>query len=57
MVKQAFEERTVRIPDNREVRADINSVKRFVTRRATCASTPNTPTAATPTASGPWPWW
>ena len=24
MVKQAFEERTVRIPDNREVRADIN---------------------------------
>jgi phage FluMu gp28-like protein len=30
MVKQAFEERTVRIPDNREVRADINSVKRFV---------------------------
>ncbi len=27
----AFEERTVRIPDNREVRADINSVKRFVT--------------------------
>jgi phage FluMu gp28-like protein len=32
MVKQAFEERTVRIPDNREVRADINSVKRFVTQ-------------------------
>ena len=31
MVKMAFEERTVRIPDNREVRADINSVKRFVT--------------------------
>ena len=31
MVKQAFEERTVRIPDHREVRADINSVKRFVT--------------------------
>jgi phage FluMu gp28-like protein len=31
MVKQAFEDRTVRIPDNREVRADINSVKRFVT--------------------------
>jgi phage FluMu gp28-like protein len=31
MVKQAFEERTVRIPDNREVRADINSVKRYVT--------------------------
>ena len=31
MVKKAFEERTVRIPDNREVRADINSVKRFVT--------------------------
>ena len=31
LVKQAFEERTVRIPDNREVRADINSVKRFVT--------------------------
>jgi len=31
MVKQAFEERTVRIPDNRDVRADINSVKRFVT--------------------------
>ena len=31
MVKLAFEERTVRIPDNREVRADINSVKRFVT--------------------------
>jgi phage FluMu gp28-like protein len=31
MVKQAFEERTVRIPDSREVRADINSVKRFVT--------------------------
>jgi phage FluMu gp28-like protein len=30
-VKQSFEERTVRIPDNREVRADINSVKRFVT--------------------------
>ena len=30
-VKMAFEERTVRIPDNREVRADINSVKRFVT--------------------------
>ena len=31
MVKQAFEERTVRIPDNREVRADLNSVKRYVT--------------------------
>jgi phage FluMu gp28-like protein len=31
MVKQAFEERTVRIPDNREVRADLNSVKRFIT--------------------------
>jgi phage FluMu gp28-like protein len=31
MVKMAFEERTVRIPDNRDVRADINSVKRFVT--------------------------
>ena len=31
LVKQAFEDRTVRIPDNREVRADINSVKRFVT--------------------------
>jgi phage FluMu gp28-like protein len=31
MVKQAFEERRVRIPDNREVRADINAVKRFVT--------------------------
>ncbi len=31
MVKQAFEDRTVRIPDSREVRADINSVKRFVT--------------------------
>jgi phage FluMu gp28-like protein len=30
-VKQCFEERTVRIPDNREVRADINAVKRFVT--------------------------
>jgi len=30
-VKQAFENRTVRIPDNREIRADINSVKRFVT--------------------------
>ena len=31
MVKQAFEERTVRIPDNRDMRADINSVKRYVT--------------------------
>ncbi len=31
MVKQAFEERTVRIPDSREVRADLNSVKRYVT--------------------------
>jgi phage FluMu gp28-like protein len=31
MVKLGFEERTLRIPDNREVRADINSVKRFVT--------------------------
>jgi phage FluMu gp28-like protein len=31
MVKQAFEERTVRIPDNREVRADLNSVKRYIT--------------------------
>ena len=31
MVKQAFEDRTLRIPDNREVRADINAVKRFVT--------------------------
>ena len=31
LVKRAFEERTVRIPDNREVRADINSVKRFIT--------------------------
>jgi phage FluMu gp28-like protein len=31
MVKQAFEDRTVRIPDNREVRADLNAVKRFVT--------------------------
>jgi phage FluMu gp28-like protein len=30
MVKMAFEERTVRIPDNREVRADLNSVKRYV---------------------------
>ncbi len=31
MVKQAFEERKVRIPDSREVRADINAVKRYVT--------------------------
>jgi phage FluMu gp28-like protein len=31
LVKQAFEDRTVRIPDSRDVRADINSVKRFVT--------------------------
>lgn len=31
MVKRAFEERTIRIPDHRDVRADINSVKRFVT--------------------------
>ncbi len=31
MVKQHFEERLVRIPDNREIRADINAVKRFVT--------------------------
>ncbi len=31
MVKQAFEDRRVRIPDNREIRADINAVKRFVT--------------------------
>ncbi len=31
MVKKAFEDRTVRIPDNREVRGDINAVKRFVT--------------------------
>ncbi len=31
MVKQRFEDRTVRIPDNREVRGDINAVKRFVT--------------------------
>ena len=31
MVKQAFEDRLVRIPDNREIRADVNAVKRFVT--------------------------
>jgi phage FluMu gp28-like protein len=31
LVKQQFEDRLVRIPDNREVRADINAVKRFVT--------------------------
>ncbi len=31
MVKKAFEDRTVRIPDDRDVRADINAVKRFVT--------------------------
>jgi len=31
MVKQAFEDRTVRIPDNRDVRADLNVVKRFMT--------------------------
>jgi phage FluMu gp28-like protein len=31
MVKQLFEDRLVRIPDNREIRADINAVKRFVT--------------------------
>jgi phage FluMu gp28-like protein len=31
MVKQAFEERAVRIPDSREVRADLNSVKRYIT--------------------------
>jgi phage FluMu gp28-like protein len=31
MVKKAFEDRTVRIPDNREVRSDMNAVKRFVT--------------------------
>lgn len=30
-VKRAFEERLVRIPDNRDVRTDINAVKRFVT--------------------------
>jgi phage FluMu gp28-like protein len=30
-VKQAFEERLVRIPDQREVRSDLNAVKRFVT--------------------------
>ena len=31
LVKQRFEDRLVRIPDNREVRADINAVKRSVT--------------------------
>jgi phage FluMu gp28-like protein len=31
LVKQRFENRLVRIPDNRDVRADINAVKRFVT--------------------------
>jgi phage FluMu gp28-like protein len=31
MVKQAFEDRLLRIPDRREIRADINAVKRFVT--------------------------
>ncbi len=31
LVKAAFENRTVRIPDNREIRGDINAVKRFVT--------------------------
>ena len=30
-VKQKFEERLVRIPDQREIRADINAVKRFTT--------------------------
>lgn len=30
-VKQLFEDRLVRIPDNRDVRADLNAVKRFVT--------------------------
>lgn len=30
-VKQAFEDRLVRIPDNRDVRADLNAVKRYVT--------------------------
>jgi len=30
-VKRAFEDRTIRIPDDRDVRADINAVKRFVT--------------------------
>lgn len=31
LVKQAFEGRLVRIPDNREARADLNAVKRYVT--------------------------
>jgi phage FluMu gp28-like protein len=31
MVKRHFEDRLVRIPDNREVRADLNAVKRYVT--------------------------
>ncbi len=30
-VKQHFEERLVRIPDEREIRADLNAVKRYVT--------------------------
>ena len=30
-VKAKFEERLVRIPDNREIRTDVNAVKRFVT--------------------------
>jgi phage FluMu gp28-like protein len=30
-VKHRFEERLVRIPDNRDVRSDLNAVKRFVT--------------------------
>lgn len=31
LVKSNFEQRQVRIPDRREIRADLNSVKRFVT--------------------------
>lgn len=31
LVKSRFEQRSVRIPDRREIRADLNSVKRFVT--------------------------
>ncbi len=31
MVKQQFEQRLLRIPDSRDVRADLNAVKRYVT--------------------------
>lgn len=55
-VRAAFEDKGVRIPDRKEITADLRAVRKETTGPATSASRRIAARTATPTVSGRWPW-